>query len=72
MTTNPPALNRNIRAEMARSGITQAAFARDLGMSQSALSRRLTGDADWTIGELLRAAEVLGCPLSALVSEVAA
>jgi transcriptional regulator with XRE-family HTH domain len=72
MTTNPPALNPNIRAEMARSGITQGTLASRLDMSPSALSRRLTGDAEWTIGELLAVSEILRCPLGALVSEVAA
>jgi transcriptional regulator with XRE-family HTH domain len=72
MTTNPPALNPNIRAEMARSRITQGTLASRLAMSPSALSRRLTGDAEWTIGELLAVADVLGCPLSALITEVAA
>lgn len=72
MATNPPALNPNIRAEMARSGITQAALAQQLRMSQSALSRRLTGDAEWTVDELVRVAGVLGCPVSVLLPEVAA
>jgi transcriptional regulator with XRE-family HTH domain len=70
---NPlPNLNGNIRAEMARSGITQGILASRLDMSQSAISRRLIGDADWTVDELVRAAEVLGCPLRALLPEVAA
>ena len=72
MATNPPALNPNIRAEMARSGINQAVLAQRLGMSQSALSRRFTSESEWTVGELVRAAEVLGCPLRALLPEVAA
>lgn len=72
MATNPPALNPNIRAEMARSGITQGILASRLDMSQSALSRRLTGDAEWTVDEVLRAAVVLGCPLRVLLPEAAA
>jgi transcriptional regulator with XRE-family HTH domain len=72
MGTPLPNLNSNIRAEMARSGITQGVLASRLDMSQSALSRRLTGDADWTVEELLRTAEVLGCPIRTLLPEVAA
>jgi transcriptional regulator with XRE-family HTH domain len=63
---NPPLseLNRNIRAEIARAGLTQAVLATQLDMSQPTLSRRLAGEADWSVRELVRLAEILGVPLS--------
>lgn len=67
-----PDLNRNIRAEMARSGIRQEALARHLGLSQSALSRRLNGTADWSIGEVVEVAAHLGCTTSYLLGQSAA
>lgn len=65
-------VNASIRAEMARAGETQTTFAAKLGVSQGSVSRRLTGDADWTVPEIIRAAEILNVPLSALLPEVAA
>jgi hypothetical protein len=41
-------------------------------MSQSALGRRLGGEIDWTVAELIEVARILGCTLSDLLPEVAA
>lgn len=47
----------NVRAEMARRQATQSSLARALGTSQQALSRRLSGEVDFTVGELFDIAE---------------
>lgn len=60
-------LNGNIRAEMARVGINQGLLAQRLDMSQSAVSRRLTGQRDWGIGELVELTDILECSLSDLL-----
>lgn len=63
--------NRNVAAEMARSGLTQIDLAGMLGMHQTALSRRLTGRTEWTLSEAKRVADVLGVELSVLLPEAA-
>ena len=50
----------NIRAEMARRRVTQIAVATHLGMSQAAVSRRLNGDKEFAVSELLAVAFLLG------------
>lgn len=65
-------LNSNIRAEMARRGVTQSQLAADAGFSQPALSRRLTGEAEWSVAEIYQLADALQVPLSALLPEAAA
>lgn len=70
--TKPETISRNIRAEMARAGVTQAQLAVAIALSQSAISRRLSGEADWTVIELYAVAEALGCDPHALLSGVAA
>jgi hypothetical protein len=57
---------------MARSAYTQTSLAAGLGMSQSALARRLVGQTDWTVAELVAAAGILGCSLSDLMPEAVA
>lgn len=57
---------------MARSGVTQVVLAQRLGMSQSALSRRFTGESEWTVEQLVCTAKALNCPLSVLLPQVAA
>jgi transcriptional regulator with XRE-family HTH domain len=65
-------LNQNIRAEMARRSVLQADLAQAIGMSQPALSRRLSGQADWNLLELFAAAQHLGVRVADLLPEVAA
>jgi transcriptional regulator with XRE-family HTH domain len=60
-------INANLRAEMARRSITQVRLAAMTGISQPALSRRLTGEAEWTLTEIISVAEALGCPLTSLL-----
>lgn len=70
-----PALGRKtageIRAELARQQMSGSELARRLGMTQPYLSRRLTGEVDFRIGELERIAEVLGVPVAQLFPSAA-
>ena len=52
---------------MARSRVTQADLAVGLGISQAAVSRRLTGMVDFTVSELDAVASVLGVPTASLL-----
>lgn len=62
----------NVKAEMARRGVTQTDLADRLGMKQSALSKRLRGVISLNIDELTEIAKVLDVPLSALLPTEAA
>lgn len=59
----------NIKAEMARRGITQDTLARRVGMKQQSLSRRLRFETCFTVAELLRIAEVLGVSAAELLKQ---
>ncbi|MGV0582790.1 helix-turn-helix transcriptional regulator [Mycobacteroides chelonae] len=56
----------NVRAELARAGENQASLAPRVGMSQQALSRRLSAQVPFTVTELSRVAGALGVPIGAL------
>lgn len=60
-------VSSNVRAEMARRGVTQARLAHQLGMAQQSLSRRLRGDTLFSVDELLRIANVLDVPAGELL-----
>lgn len=60
----------NVRAEMARQGVTQMALARKIGLSQAAISARIKGRTPFDINELSQIAEVLDVPLDALLAGV--
>lgn len=62
----------NIRAEMARRRLSQTELAGVLGISQTAVSRRLSGDTRFSVDELLKVAGWLGVPAASLLPEVAA
>lgn len=57
---------------MARRGLTQTSLAPMLGITQSGLSKRLSGTADWRIPELYLLAAALGVPLSTFLPELKA
>ena len=67
-----PDLNPQIRAEMARRNETQTSLAPKLGLTQSGLSRRLTGESEWTVSDIYRLAEVFSLPLSVFLPEMRA
>lgn len=56
-----------VRAEMARQRKTQADLANLLTSSQAAVSRRLSGEVEFTTGQLLRVASYLGVPIAQLL-----
>lgn len=65
-TADTPAaqIARSVRAEMARRGINQETLAERLGLTQRAMSRRLTADTSFRAEELAAIADVLGVPVA--------
>lgn len=55
----------NIRAEVARRGVSQSALAAALNLTQSAVSRRLSGAVEFSASELAAIAQFLNVPVSA-------
>lgn len=49
-----------VRAELARQKVSQETLCQRIGMSQSTLSRRITGDYPFDTTELAKIAEALG------------
>lgn len=62
----------SVRAELARRKITQTELAEALGMTQPAVSRRMSGAVPFDTEELGRIADLLGVPMSVLFGEPAA
>lgn len=58
----------NVRAEVARSELTQGQVADHVGLSRSQWERRMSGKTDWRAVELDRIAQVLGIPLERLTA----
>jgi len=69
MELNSPAqrVAAEVRAAMARNRVSQEAVARALGVSQTAVSRRLSGVVPFDINELECVAQFLGVPIQQLV-----
>jgi len=64
------ALNANIRAELARRELPQAALAEPLGFATpAAVSKRLSGDIPWTYDQLHTVARFLGVRLATLLPD---
>lgn len=59
----------NIRAEMARRGISQTELASQMGIGQSALSKRLAGAIPFDVNELVVVARLLRVSTSDLLAE---
>lgn len=59
----------NIRAEMARQKVSQAALAERLGISQAAVSRRLAERSPFELDEVETCASVLNVPVARLMRE---
>lgn len=72
LTPHRMAIAANVRAEVARKGIARSEVADLLGMSQSALSRRLTGTASFSAEDIAALADYLATSVDALLGEVAA
>lgn len=58
-----------VRVELARRNISQAAAARRAGISQAALSYRMTGRVSFTVEEIVDLAVACEIPIGALVSD---
>lgn len=56
-----------VRAELARQRVSQETLCTRIGMSQSTLSRRITGDYPFDTNELAAIAAVLGVPVSKFI-----
>ena len=57
----------NIRAEMARYRVTQKELANALGLTQAAVSARMSGKTSWQLDDLIPVANVLGVGLGTLI-----
>jgi transcriptional regulator with XRE-family HTH domain len=57
----------NVRAEMARAGVTQRDLAQVLGRSQQAVSQRLNGYVAFDVSEITKVAAHLSVPASTLM-----
>lgn len=69
MTTNKAeAVGATVRAELARKRISQTTLAERLHLSQTAVSRRLTGKKAFDVAELQVIAEVVEVPIDRLVA----
>lgn len=55
-------VTETIRTAMAVRGITQRELGNAIGLKHTAMTSRFTGRANWTLGELVRAGDVLGVP----------
>ena len=60
---------RNVRAEMARAGVSQIDLAERVGLSQSGLSKRLRGVVPFDVNELDAIATALGVPAVSLLPQ---
>lgn len=69
LTTTSQRVAANVRAEAARQLRSGANIAKSLGWSQAAMSRRLSGQVEFTVAELEAIAGELHVPLSALIGE---
>ncbi|MGO0603283.1 helix-turn-helix domain-containing protein [Brevibacterium linens] len=57
----------NVLAEMGRRELKQGDVAQILNTSQRSVSKRMTGDTDWRIGDLLRLAQAWDIPIATLL-----
>ena len=66
-TPTAAGLTAEVRAEMARQGISAAKVATATNINPATLSRRLNGTSDFTVGEVSRVAQFLGVTLADLL-----
>lgn len=72
MKKSPSGIAAEIRAEIARQGIKHSAVAEAIGLSRSALSKRLSGTQSLSAVDVERIAAVLGVSVGYLYGEQAA
>lgn len=61
-----------VKAQMVRQEVNQQQLAESLGLSQAAVSRRLTGEVPFDVNELVAVAAALGITVADLMVEVPA
>lgn len=61
------AAGKLVEDAMREKGVTQTALAEMVGLSQSALSRKMSGVRGWDIGELIEVAAILDVPITDLI-----
>lgn len=66
-----PAVALNILAEAARSGVSQQELGEQVGLSQAAMSRRLSGDVAFRLDELQVIAPFLRVTVEQLLAPIA-
>jgi hypothetical protein len=64
-----PVLGESVRAEMARSGVSQEMIATRLGIRRQNVSTRLAGVVAWTMDELATVADLLEVPVARLLND---
>lgn len=65
--TQTPRITGNLRAEMARRGITQQQVADVLGLSQASVSRKLLGKSRISIDQLYEITEHFGIDMASII-----
>jgi predicted transcriptional regulator len=60
-----------VRATIAELGISGVELSRRLGVTQSYMARRLSGDVPWRVGELDAVAQALGVPVTQFLASAA-
>lgn len=63
-------IGANVRAEMARSGVSQAQLGERLGLAQTSISQRLRGSIPFDVNEIHKIAGVLGVTVADLYRSV--
>jgi transcriptional regulator with XRE-family HTH domain len=66
-TPTTAVLAGEVRAEMARQGVTAAKVSQATDISRASLSRKLNGRNEFTVAEMLRVTKFLGLTLSDLL-----
>ena len=61
------AVAAEVRAEVARQALTQQQVADRIGERQYWVSRRLTGEVQWEVADLVRVADALGVPITQFI-----
>lgn len=62
-------IGRRINLKMADAGMTQGQLAAAMGLTQAAISRKLSGERPWFPGELMDAARILDMTVGELFGE---
>lgn len=60
--------SRNIRAELARNGMSMKDLSNNLGISQNSLRYKLNGNREFTLTEVSKMADIFSCSLDYLAN----